>query len=158
MKKKIPSSIAILIILAIAIVLGASFWTIGKKLETTKMASNPKFSKSAEPACAAHAYSGEAKVRGWFADDKKSGKERIFQIIEEDIKLLPKYDGTDEFRKQNSQFKLVDVDLKAEKTLKNASEKKPATVTITGYMQPCDGMRLASLNYKDGIFRNYLND
>jgi len=160
MHKKISSRLAIEIVLFFSILVGGytllSSGTFEQQNAGNIVVTGKKVAAPAgvANACKTHAYKGEAKVRGWYVN---SGGEWFLAISDEDMKNLPNYDGTEEFRIKNKQMKLVDITPALEKKLKSTSEKNPQIVTITGYVSRCEGVPLASLEYKDGIFKKYLN-
>jgi hypothetical protein len=161
MHKKISGRLAIEIVLFLSILVGG-YALIGSGIfEDHNYASNvvlteknTKAPVTVSNACRTHAYKGEAKVRGWYVS---FGNEWLLAVSDEDIKNLPNYDGTEEFKTKNKQIKLVDVTPAVEKKLKSTSEKNPQVVTITGYVSRCESVPLASLEYKDGIFKKFLN-
>lgn len=160
MHKKISGRLAIEIIFLLAVLVG------GITIIKTDLLDFDSYNLSAVPAkksasiekenCRIHAYKGEAKISGWYVESEKG--EWLFAVSDKDMEKLPKYDGTEEYKTKNKQIKLVDVPSAVEKNLLKTSEKKPQTITITGYATRCDGMPLAfaSLEYKDGIFKKYL--
>jgi hypothetical protein len=161
MHKKISGRLAIEIVLFLSILVGG-YALIGSRIfedqnYTSYVAlsgKNVKPSVTVSSSCKTHAYKGEAKVHGWYVS---SGNEWLLNVSDEDIKNLPNYDGTDEFKTKNKQIKLVDVTPAVEKKLKSTSEKNPQVFTITGYVSRCESVPLASLDYKDGIFKKFLN-
>lgn len=159
MHKKISGRLAIEIIFLLAVLVG------GVTIIKTNLLTFDSYNFSAAPVkkstqtedCKIHAYKGEAEISGWYIELKEG--EWLFAVSDKDIEKLPKYDGTEEYKTRNKQIKLVDVPSAVEKNLLKTSEKKPQTLTITGYATRCDGIPLAfaSLEYKDGIFKKYLN-
>lgn len=160
MHRKISSRLALEIILFLAVLVGgfAIVKTSLIKMENYNYASTASSKKAKESEqCRVHAYQGEAKISGWYV--KSENDEWVFAVSDDDMAKLPKYDGTEEYKTKNRHIKLVDVTPAMEKTLEKTSEKKPQAITITGYATRCEGIPLAfaSLEYKDGIFREYLN-
>lgn len=159
MHRKISSRLALEIILLLAVLVGgfAIIKTSLIKMENYNYAS-PVSSKKAKKSeqCRAHAYQGEVKISGWYM--KAENDEWVFAVLDDDIAKLPRYDGTEEYKTKNKHIKLVDVTPAMEKNLEKTSEKKPQTITITGYATRCEGTPLAfaSLKYKDGVFKEYL--
>jgi hypothetical protein len=159
MHREIPSRLALEIILLLAILTGG--YTIIEYQFFINTATAPlvarnssKADMNADRSCKTRVYQGEAKIRGWYV---KSGNDWLLAVAGEDMKNLPKYDGTEEYTIKNKQIKLVDITPAVEKKLKQTSEAKPQLITITGYAARCSEVPLASIRYKDGIFRKYLN-
>lgn len=157
MHKKISGRLAIEIILLLAILVGGITLFMMNSINYDYLGKNyaPAKKNIAENSCKVHAYKGEVKIRGWY---DKSGGEWLLIVSDEDINKLPQYDGTEEYKTKNQQIKLVDATPEMEKKLSKTSQKKPETITITGFATRCEGSPLAfaSLLYKDGIFRPYL--
>jgi hypothetical protein len=165
MHKKISSRLAIEIIALLAILVGG-YALIGSGIFGEGEISNigtisPMPTKNSREvavknnnSCKTHFYKGEAEISGWYVN---TDDEWFLVVSDVDIEKLPKYDGTEEYKLKNKKIKLVDVTSQIEKKLKLTSEKKPATITITGYMTRCEGVPLASLEYKENIFKKYLN-
>jgi hypothetical protein len=160
MHKKISSRLAIEIIFLFAVLLG------GYTLISSEIPEKDSVSKSAvivkknktinvsDDSCKIRAYEGEVRIHGWYASNESGW---LFVVSDEDIKNLPNYDETEEYKLKNKKIRLVDATPQMEKKLKLTSEKKPQTITITGYVSRCEGIPLASIKYKDGIFRKFLN-
>jgi hypothetical protein len=109
---------------------------------------------ASDNSCRTHAFEGEAKIHGWYVNEENDW---ILVISDEDMKNLPNYDGSEEYKLKNKRIKLVDADSSIEKKLRATSEKKPMTIKITGYAIPCDGIPLATIDYKEGIFKKFMN-
>jgi hypothetical protein len=161
MHKKISSRLAVEIVLLLSILVGGYTLIFSGVFEeqtyTNNVAltgKNIKAPAAASDLCTAHVYEGAAEVRGWYIG---SGDEWLLAISDEDLKKLPNYDGTEEFKLKNKQVKLVDAAPAVEKKLKSTSEKKPQAITITGYASRCQSVPLVSLKYKDGIFEQFLD-
>ncbi|HRZ95782.1 MAG TPA: hypothetical protein P5262_04450 [Candidatus Moranbacteria bacterium] len=161
MHKKISGRLAIEIIILLAVLVGGmtiiktSLLNFGSYGTSISIAPVEKITQAED--CTVHAYKGKAEISGWYVKSEEG--EWLFAVSDGDMEKLPKYDGTEEYKTKNKQLKLIDVPSSIEKTLKKTSEKKPQTITITGYATRCEGIPLAfaSLEYQDGIFKKYLN-
>jgi hypothetical protein len=158
MHKQISSRLAIEIIFLLALIVG---WVTVIKSDMPdavylggKTVANDKYTAKINTPCKIHAYRGETKIHGWYVN---SGSDWLLVISDEDIQNLPNYDGTETFKTKNKTIKLVDVTPAMEKKLIKTSEKNPQIIKITGFATRCKGVPLASIEYKDGIFRPYLN-
>jgi len=160
MHRKISGRLAIEVILLLSILVGGYALIGSGMLDSNSGVKNSaptkagKVADTADNSCKTHAYEGEAKIRGWYVND---GNDWLLVVSDEDMGKLPNYDGTEEYRLKNKKIKLVDVTSQIEKKLKLTSEKKPQTVTITGYVIRCGGVPLASIEYKEGIFKKYMD-
>lgn len=141
MNKQIPSLAAFVIVLLAGAVFLVIFLKSYNSYEEVAVPVMQKTEKSAE--CKPRAFSGETTIKAWPTDEQ----EDTLQIAKDDVSKLPL---------EKDKIKLVDASSSVEKKIRNSSENKPAELTITGFMSLCDGTTLASLNYKDGIFRPYL--
>jgi hypothetical protein len=161
MNKKIASELAIGIILLIAIVLGGIFWMhdLKQAMSNSQLAESAKKQLAAKEdgnACQSHYYEGESKIRGWVAPaDKNDGKGNgiIVQIKDEDVKNLPIKDtGT----LANFTVRLIDPTVQVKNSLSQATEEKPATITIKGYAEICQqqppqvSLEQATIAFKKG--------
>jgi len=158
MNKKISTSFAFIVILLVSVLVLFMYWmSIEKNKSGSKIIQFNRASKG-QKKCSIHAYQGESKIRVW--KDKEYSDENgiACRVAEQDLKELPKYDGTENFKSKNSIVKLVQMTPAIEDKLKNSSEKNPVKIIIKGFATRCDGISLASVEYKDGIFRNYLDD
>jgi hypothetical protein len=157
MHKKISSRLALEIILLLAIMVGG--YTLIKYQQLNYLSMPTSITINSKPnvsndSCKVHAYEGEAKIRGWYLND---GNEWLLVVSDEDMEKLPNYDGTEEYKLKNQKIKLIDATSQIENKLRLTSEKKPQSITITGYAMRCDGVPLASIDYKKGMFRKYMN-
>ncbi|HLN19119.1 MAG TPA: hypothetical protein VK255_03040 [Patescibacteria group bacterium] len=136
------SPIAAFVVLLLA---GGVFLTIFlKSYDSYKNAAIPVLQKAEkEAACKPRAFSGEANIKGWYVDNQQ----KIVQIDKQDQSKLPL---------EGDKIKIIDTNQGVEKKLKNSSKDKPEEITITGFLSLCNGTNLASINYKDGIFRPYI--
>lgn len=156
MNKKISSRLALFIILGLAIFFMLTFWIMGEKNNARKYYTAPVISIGKnipqQQKCLIKAYANKsAKIKIWMDGNKN------IHVANESLNILPDYSNTAEFKKENSIIKIVDISSQTEKELAASSSAKPSEVTITGFARTCKGYALASLNYKDGIFKNYLN-
>jgi hypothetical protein len=150
---KIPNKIALLIVFTLAIFLGASFWLMGKKMDSSvnkaiqpKIAVDKKIDQKAN-ICEIKAYTGEAKIRVW---KDKSG---ILHVAEADLALLPHNGNT---KNINPKMKIVDMTPDLDSKLSKTTQDKMSEIIIKGYAETCNGVALACLDYQDGIFRPHL--
>ncbi len=161
MKKEttiIPSHIA----LAIVVVL-ASIATIAilvgnyqlSQLDSTTIMDNPIPVKIAKD-CNVKAFAGQAQIHVWpVAEESKD----IVAIKDEDINQLPPFVGKTDIEEKNLKVKIIDLTPELATTLSSATQDNPATIKIQGYLSRCeDKIALASLEYKDKIFRTHLDD
>lgn len=160
MHKKISGRLAIEVILLLSILVGG-YALIGSGMldsnngaKSSVSAKADKVADNVDNSCKAHAYEGEAKIRGWYVND---GNDWLLVVSDEDMQKLPNYDGTEEYKLKNKKIKLIDATSQIEKKLKLTSEKKPQVITITGYVMRCGGVPLASIEYKEGIFKKYMD-
>ena len=160
MHRKISSRLALEIILLLAVLVAGLAIIKTSVFDSENNTTGFFFTKRSEKkqkndSCKKHVYMGEAKIKGWYTE---IDGEWLFVISDEDLKKLPKYDDTEEYKEKNKQIKLIDVTPEIEKALVKTSEKKPQTITIKGYATRCEGApsAFASLEYKEGIFREYL--
>lgn len=146
MNKKIPTAAGFIIVLiaatAFLIIFLNSYWSY-KDAATTVIADQTKSKNGSD--CKPRAFAGEANIRGWYANDDS---QKLIQIAKEDLPKLPVY--------KNDKIKVVDATPGIEKKLKNSTEKNPGEITITGFADLCNGVALASISYKDGIFHSYM--
>lgn len=160
MQRQISSRLAVEIILFLAILVGWFAITKSDSAENfctmEKNAAIPVKIKTKD-SCKIHAYKGKATIRGWLTTS--SDGEQVFVVSDEDLKSLPEYKETEEYKTKNKQIKLVDMTSALKKKLQKTSEQKPQTVTITGFATRCKGtpLSLASIEYENGIFRKYLD-
>lgn len=154
MNKRINTHLALIVILFLAI--GVTVYTLlssrnieseisnsSKKQEVLKP--TPKKQEQKQNTCQARAYEGAAEVRVW---QKEETEKMILQVSSEDaIKIPPKNDAS---------FQLIDPTPELEQKITKSSEKNPVKIKISGFATLCDGTYLASLEYKEGIFRPYI--
>lgn len=99
--------------------------------------------------CKPKAFAGAAQVKGWYI---KESAEKVVRVADEDLSKLPSNGGN-----VKNKIQIIDLNPEIEKKLQGSSEENPQTLTITGFAVPCNGSAaLASISYKDGIFRPYL--
>lgn len=157
MNKKISAVLAWEIILAFFITAIGVLWIENQNLkdeETTAYYTSDQSKQiNAAKSCTAHAYKGNAKVSGWLVEENH---EKFLRIAEKDLVELPQYDGTEEFKNNNSKVKVIDITAQIENKLKKSSEKNLVSIPLKGYLTRCQGVPLASINYQEGIFRSYL--
>jgi hypothetical protein len=145
MNKKIPTAAGFVIILiASAIFLSIFLYSYESYKDSAALVTADPGKTKSESNCQPKAYAGEASIKGWYTND---GSQKLIQVAKEDLSKLPLAD--------NDKIKIVDASPNVEKNLKNSTEKKPGQITITGFANMCNGVALASINYKDGIFRSY---
>ena len=145
----IPTRFAIFLVLIIAFAVSAF---VLKKIDSLKESGGSDYQLAAIPknnseknSCRVRAFQGEAEIKVWQAVENE---EMVLKVAGEDLAKLP----VDE----KSNFKLIDSDSEIEKKLAASSEEKPVKISISGYFDRCEEVPLASLEYKDGIFRPYL--
>jgi hypothetical protein len=90
-------------------------------------------------------FEGEAEIRVW---QTETDGETVLKIADEDTTLLP--------QKECDYLNLVDLDPELEAKLSKSSEKNPVKIKITGFAKKCSGNFIASVNYKNGIFKPFL--
>lgn len=143
MNKKISTSITAIIIIFILIILASLFKGYNDDIK-------PVVSQKAEPKeqskCVPRAFAGEAKVKGWYVEEDNK---KLVKIASSDLAKLPL---------EKDKVRIIDADQNTDKKLSNSSEEKPASLTITGFADLCNGVALASINYKDKIFQPYMNN
>ncbi|PIU09195.1 MAG: hypothetical protein COZ85_01045 [Candidatus Moranbacteria bacterium CG_4_8_14_3_um_filter_34_16] len=158
--KKISSFFAILTIALFAVVTGTFLYVQAEKVdnnvtfssspETYKTSNLLKKEKNRQNVflCQSQIFQGVSKIKVWQDQNKKENNNKNFpikvKIKKEDISKLP-MENVDE-------IVLVDADIHLKKSLMVSSEKKPIEITITGFARKCDGINLASIKYKEGIF------
>jgi hypothetical protein len=160
MHKKISGRLAIEIIFLLSVLVGgyalfnSGIWSQNDFPQNAPSVKTNNAIATPADSCKTHAYQGEAKISGWYVND---GNEWLLVVSDEDMGKLPNYDGTEEYKLKNKKIKLIDVTSQTEKKLKLTSEKKPQIITITGYVMRCGGVPLASIEYKEGIFKKYMD-
>jgi hypothetical protein len=137
--KKISSLLAIGIIIIFALTVGLFSWFFGKSIKS----STPPIEASEK--CKVHAYKGRTTLHVWKVGD---GKETSLRVKDEDVDKLPSQNSTT--------LKLVDPTPEIQNNLSSSSENNPIEIKISGFADKCGKVFLASLEYKDGIFRPYL--
>ena len=155
-KKKTDSSYPAKLAIIVAILVLSFFiglFLIGQKRGTFQ--NKTTISVNSVQECKNHAYQGDAEIKGWLVT--KDGKEYI-GIPKEEMSKLPKNETTEKHVRKNEDKKIVAVDMKPElkDVLNESSEDNKKSIKITGFATTCRGEMLASLDYKEGIFRQYL--
>ena len=152
--KKISSFFAILTIALFAVVTGTFLYAQAEKVDdniTFSLSSGiykkdgflkKEKNRQNVSLCQSQIFQGVSKIRVW--QDKDNNNFTKIKIRKEDISKLP-LENVDE-------IVLVDTDIHLKKSLMVSSEKKPIEITITGFARKCDGINLASIKYKEGIF------
>lgn len=132
-----------LTIVIVVIIAFASFYFFSNKLEmeTSVVQSQTNINK-----CQPRAFMGEAKIKGWYV---KENSKKLVQVADEDLSKLPLSKG---------KIQIIDADESVEKSLDGSTKDKPEEITITGFAVPCNDVALASISYKDGIFRPFLKN
>jgi len=161
MHKKISSRLAIGVVALVAILFGMAILVKSGFFEknydfnvnNTPLAKEDK-NKEEKISCKDRYYKGEAEINGWYLDSEEGW---LLVVSDDDMEKLPRFDGTEEYKAKNKKIRLVDATSQVEKKLKATSEKKPTKITITGFASKCNGVPLASLEYKEGIFEKYPN-
>lgn len=156
MNPKISSFLAIMIIFALVVFFGMTFWIMEKKIPTGShgliaQTSPESIAPEKKNNCQPKAYKGETKVH-LFTDEAKK-----IRVTDNDLGLLPNFSDSEDFKFQNSIISIIDITKDLQNKLIVASEKKPIVVKITGYAITCKGFGIAALNYKQGIFKEYFN-
>lgn len=162
MKKEttiIPSHIALAIVVILASIATVAI-LVGNyqlnQLNSTTSIDNPIPVKVATKECSMKAFAGQAQIHVWPA--VKESKDIVF-IKDEDINQLPPFVGKTDIKEKNLKVKIIDLTPAIETTLASATVDSPATIEIQGYLSRCENkIALASLEYKDKIFRNHLDD
>ncbi len=98
-------------------------------------------------ACKNHAFAGPSTISVWHSEEKDRN---IINVKKDNTGRLP----VDNIEK----IKLVDATPEIEGKLMSSSEEKPIELDISGFAILCDGTALASLSYKDGIFRPFMTN
>jgi len=148
MNKKIPTAAGFVIVLIAAtafLIIFLNSYGSYKDAATSVIVEQAKPKDGSD--CKPRAFTGEANIKGWYTND---GSQKLIQIAKEDLPKLPV--------DKNDKIKIVDASPDVEKKLEKSTEKKPGEITITGFADPCNGVSLASINYKDGIFRPYMSN
>lgn len=159
MNIRIPTGIGLAIIVffaAIVLVIWQSAqkytmdWTAGTEVgRQTTLAAN----KNSDNDCPIKVYAGEEKIKGWYTEENSH---KVFNVSGSDLAKLPVFNNP-QYKDRISRLIIVDNDATTEKKMSKTTEKNPGMITIRGFAIECRGTALASLNYKDGIFRPYLN-
>lgn len=161
MKKEttiIPSHIALTIVVILASIAVITI-LVGNyqlnQLNSANVKDKPIPVKIAED-CSIKAFAGEAQIHVWpVAQESKD----IVAIKDEDISQLPPFIGKSDIKEKNLKVKIIDLTPELATTLASATEDSPAAIKIQGYLSRCeDKIALASLEYKDKIFRSHLDD
>lgn len=157
MNKKISAVLAWEIILAFFVVAVGILWIENQNFRTEKIAANVPVNRlndsSATKNCAVHAYKGNVEIKGWLVEENQ---EKFIRVAEKDLINLPMYNGTAEFKNNNLKIKVIDITPQLESKLKKSSKENAVTVPLKGYLTRCQDVPLASINYREGIFRSYL--
>lgn len=147
MNKKIPTTAGFVIVLIAATAFLIIFLnSYGSYKDAATSVMDEQVKPKDKTGCKPRAFAGEANIRGWYTND---GSQKLVQIAKEDLSKLPDENKSDKIR-------IVDANPDIEKKLEKSTEKKPGEITITGFADLCNGVVLASINYKDGIFRQYM--
>ena len=139
MNKKISSLLAISIIVVFSLFVGLFAWFFGKDINISTAPIN------ASEKCKVRAYKGGTNIRVWQVEN--NGKTSL-KVKEEDTAKLPV--------KNSNILQLIDPTPEIQKELSSSSENTPVEIRISGFADKCSEVFLASLEYKDGIFRPYL--
>lgn len=98
--------------------------------------------------CEPKAYAGKAQIKAWTIEE-----ESVVRISEEDKNKLPDKGVAI----NDNKIKIIDITPEVKEKMQKATEESPEKLTITGLAMPCSGgMVLASISYKEGIFRPFL--
>jgi len=143
MNRVISPKFALATIVFIFFVMTVAIWIASQSIETNNLAAQPPSAKNKSGSCTPRAFQGEAKVRVWQAKDDK----KIVEVANEDVDRLPI---------AKNKISIIDSTPVLQERLSAASEEQPETVTLTGFATTCGDLAYASLNYKDGIFRQYI--
>ena len=142
MNKHVSTGAGLVVVIAIILAFGA-FYFFSTKLETETPVAQSQTNVSK---CQPRAFMGEAKIKGWYV---KENSKKLVQVADEDLAKLPAGKG---------KIQIIDADASMEKNLNNSTKEKPGEITITGFAVPCNDVALASISYKDGIFRPFLKN
>ena len=152
MNRKISSRWALILIVVLALV------TITFSLKETRnidrgsgginLANINTSPKKGGDACKNKAYQGMEEIRIKVWQTIKNDK-RVLQVAKGDVSKLPGNNTED--------FQLIDPTPELEEEIATSSEESPVEVSLSGFAILCNGARLASLNYEDGVFRPYIN-
>lgn len=160
MKKEttiIPSHIALTIVVILASIAAITILVGNYQLNQLNSAirDNPIPVKVADE-CSIKAFAGQAQIHVWpVAEEAKD----IVSIKDADISQLPPFVGKTDIKEKNLKVKIIDLTPELEATLASATQDNPAAIKIQGYLSRCqDKIALASLEYKDKIFSNHLDD
>lgn len=158
MNKKIPNKIFYFFIAILSFSTLTACYIANKSISenSTKNTEimNNNSSATKTPLCKPRAFAGEEKIKGWLVDE---GQQKVLRVDDSDFKKLPLYTDSDDYKKRIEKIKIIDATPQIDKKLSASSSSKPQTVTIRGFAFPCKGFALASIEYKDGIFSEYLN-
>jgi hypothetical protein len=150
MNKTIPTKSALAIIFLLALIVSTYSMVRATSIDQEVSWAMPKSSmpqtlKKAQADCKDRAFEGTAEINVWpVIKDEKT----ILEIPVSDMPQLPSSDIKN--------FRLIDTTPALEKKIAASSEKKPVKIKISGFAILCNGMTLASLDYKEGIFRPYM--
>lgn len=129
---------------------------VGNKNGPGKPAKHMTSLGNSAPQCMDHAYTGGAEIKGWLVDE---GGKNYIRIPADEMTKLPENETTRSLRQIEEDKKIIAVDMNQEikDTFKESSTENQKLIRITGFATTCEGEMLASLEYKDGIFREFLN-
>lgn len=155
------------IMFLILVIIGASltFYIIKKGLQTEKDIESMKYNVSNMMArsaknsleedevkgefCEKKSYSGKINVSAWY---EKKDDDFMLKISDKDLKKLPNFNDSEEFKVRNSELILVDASDVIKEKLKKASRENPEEIMLKGYGISCEGNPLVSLETGDNIF------
>jgi len=145
--RKISGLSALFIIVVLAAALSSYSLIKSRDINFDEMPDNlnGSYKKIAKNACHVRAFQGSAEVDVW-------------QTVENDRMVL-KIDPKDAVKlplKEAQGFQIIDPTPALQEELADSSESAPVRVKISGFADLCEGIYLASLDYKDGIFKPYI--
>lgn len=163
--KKIPSELAVGIVLLIALAVGVVFWFdsreifpssyvyqqntgIQDKIETRDIATTEA---SADTKCSPRYFEGEATIGAWLAEEGDSDGDLKIEIKKEDIQKIP--NRKSDAARSHFTLTLIDPTDEVREKIEEASEEKPAPITVRGYADVCSdnpqlSLELAGIAFK----------
>ena len=151
MNKKISSALVILIILIVALVIGALFYLNVKNINQNQFQNQMTFkqdkansnSESNVPAsnwklisgdinvdCVPHIYAGSGKISGWYSlEDVYDQKQWMFRIVS----------GQENIPFKGDFLNIIDASQELVNNLKKATKDSPMEITVQGISCGCEG-------------------
>lgn len=145
MNKKISSRLAIFFIIFLAVFVTVYTWVNVNDFDPEAQNEMTRDVSPSSGLCKARAFKGMAKIKVW---QTVKNDRVVLAVSSDDTEKLP--------LKSASDFQLIDPTPEVEKKLSKSSQDEPVELKISGFASLCNGMYLASLEYKDGIFKPYI--